>query len=248
MALDEIFLLFILIGFVAQLIDGTLGMAYGVASSTALMALGMPPAIISANVHAAEVFTTAASGVSHAIARNVDWRLFARLTIAGALGGATGAFLISRLDLDFVRPVIAGYLLFMGLIVIRRAFPRSPKAKPVRRVSVLGFFGGMVDAIGGGGWGPVVASNLIARNGTPATIVGTVNLAEFLVTLSISLAFLAALGPSLGKAALGLVIGGVAAAPIAAFGAKKLPTSLLTALVGLLIVLLSAYNLYRALS
>lgn len=248
MSLDEVFLLFILIGFFAQLIDGALGMAYGVASTTALMVLGMPPALASANVHAAEVFTTAASGASHAIARNVDWRLFFRLAIAGAIGGSIGALLISHISLDFIRPVIAAYLFVMGLIVIRRAFPPPPKAKPITRVGILGFFGGMADAIGGGGWGPVVASNLIARGGAPATMVGTVNIAEFVVTLATSIAFFTALGPSFGKAALGLVIGGVIAAPIAAFGARRMPKRALTGIVGLLICVLSAYNIWRALA
>lgn len=244
---DEIFLGFILIGFLAQLVDGALGMAYGVISTSAMLFLGIPPAIASANVHAAEVFTTAASGTSHAIAGNVDWRMFWRLALSGSLGAVIGAFLISFADTDFVRPFIAAYLLLMGAIVIWKGLrPRGSPPK-IGRVRILGFVGGMADAIGGGGWGPVVTSNLIARGGEPGRMVGTVNIAEFFVTISATLAFLAALGPVFGKAALGLVIGGIAAAPIAAWAARRLPRQIFTVIVGVAICLVSAYNLWRAL-
>ena len=246
--LEDPFLFFIAIGFIAQLIDGALGMAYGIASTSALMALGMPPAIASANVHAAEVFTTAASGAFHAIARNIDWRLFRRLAIAGAIGGSLGAILVSRVDVDAARPLICAYLFVMGLIVVRRALQRERTAKTIERVSLLGFFGGFCDATGGGGWGPVVASNLLARGAAPAKVVGTVNLAEFFVTVAISVAFITSLGPSFGRAALGLVIGGVAAAPIAAFAAKRLPRRTLTALVGAAICIVSAYNIWSSIN
>lgn len=243
---DEIFLGFILIGFLAQLVDGALGMAYGVISTSAMLFLGIPPAIASANVHAAEVFTTAASGTSHAIAGNVDWRMFWRLAVSGSIGAVIGAFLISRADTDFIRPFIAGYLLLMGAIVIWKGLrPRGSPPK-IGRVRILGFAGGMADAIGGGGWGPVVTSNLIARGGEPGRMVGTVNLAEFFVTVSATLAFFVALGPVFGKAALGLVIGGIAAAPIAAWAARRLPRQLFTVIVGVAICLVSAYNLWRA--
>lgn len=236
------FFVFILIGFVAQLIDGALGMAYGVASTSALIAVGMPPAIASANVHAAEVFTTGASGLSHAAAKNVDWKLFRRLAIAGAVGGVLGALTISRLDVDAARPLIAAYLFLMGLVVMRKAFSTAEQNRTIDKVRALGFFGGYCDAVGGGGWGPVVTSNLIARGAAPVKVVGTVNLAEFVVTVAISAAFVASLDASFGKAAAGLIVGGVAAAPIAAFGARKLPRKTLTAFVGAAICVVSAYN------
>lgn len=240
---DSLFFWFILIGFVAQLIDGALGMAYGVASTTALMALGMPPAVASANVHAAEIFTTAASGASHAAAKNIDWRLFRTLAPFGVVGAACGAIAVSLAPLDAARPAIAAYLFFMGLIVVRKAFRRHAAPREIKGVRALGFIGGLCDAMGGGGWGPVVASNLIARGGETLKVVGTINLVEFFVTTAASLAFLAALGPNFGVAAAGLVIGGVVAAPIAAFGAKRLPKRFLTAFVGVIICLLSAYNI-----
>ncbi len=245
--IDDAFFWFVLIGFFAQLIDGTLGMAYGLFSTTALVAVGMPPAVASANVHVAELFTTAASGASHAKVRNVDWGLFRRLAVAGALGALLGALLISFIHLDAARPLIAVYLFLMGVIVIRKAFIPPRAHKPVGKVRLLGFVGGFVDAAGGGGWGPVVVSNLIARGGAPNKMIGTVNLSEFVVTLAASLAFLAALGPSFGKAALGLLIGGLVAAPIAAMLVKRAPRRALLVLVGAAICLTSLWSLITAL-
>lgn len=245
---DEIFVWFIVIGFLAQLVDGALGMAYGVISTSAMLFLGIPPAIASANVHAAEVFTTAASGTSHAIAGNVDWHIFWRLAVFGSVGAVIGAFLISLADTDFIRPFIAAYLLLMGAIVIWKGLRPNGSPPKIGRVRILGFAGGMADAIGGGGWGPVVTSNLIARGGEPGRMVGTVNLAEFFVTVAATLAFLIALGPTFGKAALGLLIGGIVAAPIAAWAARRLPRQIFTVIVGVAICLVSAYNLWRALS
>lgn len=243
---DSAFLAFVAVGFLAQLIDGTLGMAYGVASTTALTLLGVPPAVASANVHAAEVFTSAASGASHAAAGNIDWPLFRRLAIAGSAGAVLGAILISFIDLDAARPLIAAYLFVMGGVVISKAFrpPGTPAAPG--RVRLLGFAGGFADAAGGGGWGPIVVSNLISRGAAPAKVIGTVNLAEFAVTAAATLAFLAALGPTFGKAALGLLVGGMMAAPIAAIAVRRAPRRLLTALVGAAISAVSALNFATA--
>lgn len=241
----DIFIWFVLIGFLAQLVDGTLGMAYGVVSTSSMIAMGVPPAIASANVHAAEVFTTAASGISHAIAGNVDWQIFWRLALFGSVGGACGAVLVSLADTDMIRPFIAAYLFAMGVVVVWKGLRPVGSPPKIGRVRILGFMGGAADAIGGGGWGPVVASNLIARGGAPTRMVGTVNLAEFFVTVAVSLAFLVALGPNFGKAAAGLLLGGVVAAPIAAFAARRVPRKALTILVGGAICLVSAYNLFR---
>lgn len=247
-AIDEIFLWLVLVGFLAQLVDGALGMAYGVISTSAMLILGIPPALASANVHAAEVFTTAASGTSHAIARNVDWSVFWRLAMFGSAGAIIGAFVISHADTQLIRPFIAAYLLLMGLIVIWKGLYPRPVQPKLGRVRILGFAGGLADAIGGGGWGPVVTSNLIARGGDPGRMVGTVNIAEFVVTLAASGAFLIALGPSFGKHALALLIGGVIAAPIAAWAARRVPRRILTVIVGVAICLVSAYNIWRALT
>lgn len=234
---------FILIGFIAQLIDGALGMAYGVASTSMLMALGMPPALASATVHTAEVFTTGASGLSHAVLKHVDWRLMAKLALAGMIGAAVGAWLIVSVDLAAVRPIISTYLLIMGLVVIRKAWVPDKPVVPITKVRILGLAGGFIDTMGGGGWGPVVASNMLARGGDPVRTIGTVNCAEFFMTLMATLVFVSLMGPVFGEAALGMVIGGVAAAPLAAWLAGRLPRRLLMGLVGVAICLLSVYNI-----
>ena len=175
---DKEFLLFCLAGFVAQLIDGTLGMAYGVSCSTILLQLGISPAVASASVHTAEVFTTGVSGLSHLYFKNVDKHLFLRLAIPGIIGAMIGAFLLSKvLDGNMVKPFIAGYLLILGILILIKSI-REPLFKDeIKRVSPLGFFGGLLDAIGGGGWGPVVTSNIIHKGKTPQMTIGTVNTA-----------------------------------------------------------------------
>lgn len=239
-------LIFILIGFVAQLVDGALGMAYGVTSTSLLIATGMPPALASATVHAAEIFTSGASGLSHAALRNIDWQVLWRLALAGIVGAICGALLISMFDLHAARPLIAVYLFAMGLILIRKAFLPGRLSVPIGKVRVLGFVGGLIDTAGGGGWGPVVASNMMARGGDPVKTVGTVNGAEFFMTLAATATFFSVLGPVFSEAALGMIIGGVIAAPIAAMGARRVPRKWLLLLVGITICALSVYNILAA--
>lgn len=238
---------FILAGFIAQMIDGTLGMAYGVSASTLLGTYGIPPATVSATVHAAEVFTTGVSGVSHHYFGNIDKKLFWRLVIPGIVGAVVGAYILSQLDGDLLKPYIALYLMGMGVVIMVRVF------KPVKLVSVdthiapLGFFGAFIDAIGGGGWGPVVATTLIARGNNTATTVGTVNAAEFFVTLAASITFLFTIGLSHYMIILGLAIGGVVAAPIGAYACKRMPHKPFMFLVGLLVIALSVRTIVLAL-
>ena len=242
------FLLFALVGFLAQAVDGALGMAYGVISSTTLLAFGVAPAHASAAVHAAELFTTAASGTAHFYHRNIDWKLFWRLAPFGILGGCVGAYVLTSFDGSIVKPFVTGYLALVGAWLLFRSFRKIPsRPVPAPIVAPLGAAGGFLDAAGGGGWGPVVASNLIARGGDPGKMVGTVNLAEFFVTLAVSGAFLLALGATFGKAALGLLVGGVLAAPVAVFAARRIPRKLFTIIVGVAICLVSAWNLWRGL-
>lgn len=242
---ETTFLIFIAIGFGAQLIDGALGMAYGITSTTALMATGMSPAVASANVHAAEVVTTAISGGSHALAGNVDWPLLCRLAPFGAIGAICGAVAAASLDLSIARPVIAAYLFFMGLVVIWRGLRGQQKVSALGNIPFLGAVGGFCDALGGGGWGPVVASTLIARGQDAARTIGTVNMAEFFMTSAATVAFASTLGLEFGAAFLGLLIGGALAAPIAAFAVKKAQSTVLTILVGSVVCLLSSYNIFN---
>lgn len=243
---DQTFLAIVAIGFAAQLIDGALGMAYGVSASSALIALGMPPAVVSANVHAAEVFTTAASGASHWRAGNIDSKLVRRLVPAGIAGAVFGTIVVSTIDTSIARPVIAAYLFYMGLVVLHRAIRGRVSLRVKQRIRLLGFAGGTVDTIGGGGWGPVVASRLLADGHDTVKTVGSVNLAEFFMTVAASVTFLFTLGPTFGKAALALLIGGVLAAPIAAYSVRRVPRRFLMGVVGLLICLVSAYNFVGA--
>ena len=237
----EDILLYIAVGFAAQMVDGAIGMAYGIVSSTVLMSLGIPPATTSACVHAAETFTTAVSGISHWKFGNVDWKLVRRLAIPGAIGGAIGAYVLANIDGKIIKPYIAGYLVLMGVFILWKALRANAPASdvPPRHVGPLGFFGGLVDSIGGGGWGPIVTTTLIGSGTAPRFAIGSVNLTEFFVTLTISATFMFTIGLELFPIIAGLLLGGVVAAPFAAFATKHLPDKVLMIIVGSVVVLLS---------
>jgi uncharacterized membrane protein YfcA len=240
---------FIAVGFAAQLVDGALGMAFGVISTTLLLSLGVPPARASASVHTVEVFTTGVSGISHIIHRNVDWKLLARLAIPGVIGGALGAHVLTQIHAETARPFVLAYLALIGLYLIWRGFHFPPEHKPPKVVEPFGLAGGFLDAAGGGGWGPIVTGNLLAQGADPRRTIGTVNTAEFLVTVTISATFIAALGwEAFTTATVGLLIGGVAAAPIGAFAVKKARGTFLLVAVGILLTCTSLYGVYTALT
>ena len=236
-----------LIGFAAQLIDGALGMAYGQISSTLLISMGVPPAAASAGVHTAETFTTAVSGISHTMHRNVDWKLFGRLVIPGVIGGVIGAYVLTSIDAAVAKPFVLAYLSALGLYLFYRGVMHRHTERRPKIVSPLGLLGGFLDAAGGGGWGPIVSGNLLAQGGEPRRVIGTVNTSEFLLTATISATFIATLGwKAFTIATLGLLIGGVIAAPIGArIAAKVNPKKLLTA-VGVLLIITSLYGIYKA--
>ena len=179
--LTQEFALYIVAGFIAQIIDGALGMAYGVTASSILIALGVPPAATSATVHAAECFTTGASALSHRAFGNVDGFLFRRLLIPGIAGAILGAYILSNFPGDELRPYISGYLILIGAIIVYKAFREFPPREVTSHLIPLGFVGAFIDAIGGGGWGPIVASNLIVRGNDIRKTVGSVNVVEFLL-------------------------------------------------------------------
>jgi uncharacterized membrane protein YfcA len=240
---------FILIGFAAQLIDGALGMAYGQISSTLLISMGVPPALASAGVHTAETFTTAVSGISHTVHRNVDWRLFFRLVIPGVIGGVLGAYVLTAVDASVAKPFVLAYLTALGVYLFYRGVMHRHTERTPKIVSPLGLAGGFLDAAGGGGWGGIVTSNLLVQGSNPRRTIGTVNTAEFFVTLTISATFLAALGwEAFTMATVGLLIGGVIAAPFGALIAKRVNADRLLTFVGALLTLVSLYGLYRALA
>jgi uncharacterized protein len=228
---------FIAIGFFAQLVDGALGMAFGVLSTSSLLAFGVPPAAASAMTHVTEVFTTAASGASHVWHRNVDWRLVARLAPAGMMGGALGAFTLSNVDADLIVPVVSLYLIAIGAFIIFKAFrPLWPREVRDWAVPLIGTGGGLLDAMGGGGWGPVVTGSLIGRGHDPRRVIGSTNLTEFAVTLVISLTFVVSLGWSELNAAIGLIAGGILAAPLGGYVVSRIPTRPIMIAVGAIII------------
>lgn len=244
------FVVFLCIGFAAQMVDGCLGMAYGVLSTTFLVAVGLPPAAASASIHFAEMFTTATSAASHLKFGNVDKKLLKSLVIPGVLGGICGACALSELDASKIRPFVNVYLLILGVYIIFKGLQKIKIKRVVQRVKPLGFIGGMFDAIGGGGWGPIVTTTLVAVGNSPRKTVGTVNTAEFFVTLAQSATFFLCLGScaQYAKIIAGLLVGGVIAAPLSAIVCRKINSKAMTILVGALVVLTNVYALLRCFS
>lgn len=247
----EAILLYTIVGFLAQIIDGALGMAYGVSSNSFLLSVGVPPAIASASVHVAETFTTAVSGVSHWKLGNVDKELFKKLIIPGVLGAVVGAYILSNIDGNVIKPYIAVYLLIMGIVILVKALhSNQDERKVTSHISLLGGIGGFCDAIGGGGWGPIVTTTLVARGNNPRFTIGSVNSSEFFITFSQSVVFIFALFSDLvanWTVILGLLVGGIIAAPFAAVVTRKLPVRLLMGMVGLLIIGLQIRTLWQVL-
>ena len=246
------FWLFAAVGFAAQLVDGALGMAYGVVSTTVLLANGVPPATASASVHAAKVFTGAASAVSHIAHRNVDWRLLVLLAAGGMLGGVVGTYLLTSVDGEQIKPFVVSWLGLMGLVILYRAWKGArPKPFSWKGPFPLGLVGGFFDAVGGGGWGPVVTSTLLGSGADPRKAIGTTNAAEAFVAAAVSAAFLAALVSGHWEtddlaqhlwSVLGLIAGGVVAAPLAGWMTKVLPIRALTWIVGLVVTGLAIWQ------
>ena len=244
MELSE-FLIYVAAGFAAQLVDGALGMAYGVTASSLLLGVGVPPAAASATVHAAECFTTGASALSHRAFGNIDRDQFKRLLLPGILGAGLGAYLLTSLPGDAIKPWIAAYLMLMGVVIIIKAFREFPSKRVTTHLAPLGFGGAMIDAIGGGGWGPIVASNLMARGNAFRMTVGTVNAVEFFVTLTASAVFLATLGLTNWKMIAGLALGGVIAAPLGAWMVRRVRPKPFQVAVGVLIIALSVRTILQ---
>lgn len=246
---SEYFWLAVAVGLAAQIVDGALGMAYGLTSNSFLLSIGASPAAASGAVHVAEIFTTAFSGVSHIRFGNVDKELFKKIVIPGVVGGVIGVIFLTSIDGKLLKPFITAYLLVMGIIILRKAFKTrqekaSHKLKHVRKLAVSG---GFLDAVGGGGWGPVVTSSLIGQGNNPRKTIGTVNTAEFFVALATGTSFLLLGGVDHWVLVAGLVFGGLFAAPFAAYLTSRLSVRFLLVSVGLLISTLSVFNLYKIL-
>lgn len=231
------------VGLVAQIVDGALGMAYGLTATSFLLSTGVSPAAASASVHLSEVFTTGFSGLAHWKLGNVNGRLFRRLVLPGVAGGITGAYVLTSFDGATLKPWINGYLLLMGLYILAKVFRRITLAtEPPTYVAPLAAVGGFVDAVGGGGWGPVVTSTLLGSGQEPRRTIGSVNAAEFFISAATGVSLAMFGGVTALTTMAGLIAGGMFAAPVAAWLTRYAPVKVLMAMVGLLIVGLSLYN------
>jgi uncharacterized protein len=248
-SLDEDILFYMLGGFIAQMIDGALGMAYGVSATTFLLSFGVTPAAASASVHASEIFTSGVSGLMHLRFGNVNSKLFKTLLLPGVLGAILGAYILSSAQeyVHYIKPLVGGYTLILGVIIIRKAIQKIRKKRKIRKMGLLAITGGFLDSVGGGGWGPIVSSSLIASGRHPMYTIGSVNLTEFFVSFASSVTFITLIGLDHWQVVLGLVLGGMAAAPIAALIARRLPVKTMMILVGLIVVIVSLRNIYTSL-
>jgi uncharacterized membrane protein YfcA len=235
-------------GFIAQMIDGALGMAYGVSATTFLLSFGVSPAIASMSVHASEIFTSGVSGLMHLKFGNVNSKLFKVIVLPGVIGSILGAYILTEFENynNYIKPVVGTYTLILGFIIIYKVVRKHQKRKKIKHVGWLATAGGFLDAIGGGGWGPVVSSTLIASGKNPRLVIGSVNLAEFFVSLASSFTFFTLIGGSGWQTILGLILGGVCAAPIAAHLSKKLNVKAMMIFVGIVVIIVSLRIIYMS--
>lgn len=240
--IDKSFYLFMLAGFLAQMVDGAVGMGYGVTSTSILMSMGVPPAAISGSVHTAEIFSSAASGYSHYRFGNVNKKLFKVLVIPGVLGAVAGAGMLVWMGDKYgnlIKPFLAAYCMVLGFRILYQAYKRNKKNKKVKRAGWLAGAGGFLDSFGGGGWGPLVTSTLISKGRSPQYVIGSVSLSEFFVTLFSAMSFFVFIGITHWQVIMGLMIGGAVAAPLAAKLAGKLPVRTMLICVGLMVIIWS---------
>jgi len=238
-------ILFAVAGFVAQMVDGMCSMGYGVSATSLLLSFGVPPAAASASVHTAEVFATGASAWSHWRVGNVVWSFARKLLIPGAIGAIVGAYLLTSISGDVIKPFVAAYLLIMGVVIFYKAFRPKREQESHAHIVPLGLAGGFFDSIGGGGWGPIVAGTLIARGNAPRTTIGSVAFAEFFVTVASSVTLLLTIGVSNWIPIAGLAAGSMVAAPIAARLTGRIPTKPLMIFVAVVIIALSVRTILR---
>lgn len=241
----ETVIIWAIIGSLAQLVDGALGMAYGVSTTTALVSVGVYPALASASVHTAEMFTTLVSGSAHLKLGNVERNTALHLVIPGIVGGITGVYVCTHVSGELLIGIVGFILLTMGLILVHRfAFKKTlhfRRRLSSKKLVLLGYVAAFLDALGGGGWGPVATTILVTKGVEPRKAIGTVNLSEFFVTTAVSITFLILLGPESYDwlIVLGLLVGGLTSAPIAAWLCKELPPRITGTLVGITIMILS---------
>ncbi|MDZ7897806.1 MAG: sulfite exporter TauE/SafE family protein [Arcicella sp.] len=244
--INQDFFIYLAIGVFAQLVDGTLGMGYGATSTSFLLSVGVPPAISSTGVHVAEMFTTGASAVSHYKFKNINKRLVTYLLVPGVIGSVIGAYLLADvIDGNVIKPFISVYMIFLAVMIIIKGLRNNNVKKKTKNLGILATFGGFMDAIGGGGWGPIVTSTLIGRGRDPRYTIGSVNAAEFAVSFASGITFLLFTGINGWQVIAGLIIGGVIAAPFGAFFVNKIKRRPMTIVVGIMIIFLSGRTLWK---
>jgi uncharacterized protein len=249
--LDPNFHWMVLAGFLAQMVDGALGMGYGVTSATILLSIGVNLASISGSIHTAEMFASGASGYSHYKFGNVNKKLFWALLVPGVLGAIGGAILLTKLGdthTQYLRPIMAVYTMFLGVRIFILAFRKKRQQKKFKHYGWLAGAGGFLDSFGGGGWGPIVTTTLITRGRSPKYVIGSVSLTEFFVTLASAFTFFTMLGVSHWQTILALIIGGLIAAPLAARLAGRLPRKASFILLGILVMIWSLKILIKVFS
>lgn len=245
-SIDSDIFIFMVAGFTAQMIDGALGMAYGVTATSFLLSVGVPPSASSASVHASEVVTSGVSGLMHLKFRNVNSKLFRNLLLPGVLGAIVGAWVLTSFEQynRFINPAISVYTMTLGLLIIIKALRKDRFREKIKRIFPLAAIGGFLDSVGGGGWGPIVSSTLIAGGRKAKYSIGSANLTEFFVSLASSITFFTLTGLTHLYIIGGLIIGGVIAAPIAALVAHKIPTRVTMLLVGIVVIIVSLRRLF----
>ncbi len=238
------FFIFLVIGIFAQLVDGTLGMGYGATSTSFLLSFGVPPAISSTAVHVSEMFTTGASAISHHKFGNINRKLAKMLIIPGVIGSIIGAYLLSDIiDGNAIKPFIAIYMIALAIVILVKALRKKRPKKPTKQLGLLAIFGGFMDSVGGGGWGPIVTSTLIGRGRDPRYTIGSVNAAEFAISFASGITFLLFQGINGWQVIAGLILGGVIAAPLGAYFVNKIPRKPAMVVVSLMIIFLSIRTL-----
>ena len=245
---NQEFLVFFAIGVFAQLVDGTLGMGYGATSTSFLLAYGVPPVVSSTAVHVSEMFTTGASALSHHRFGNINKKLVKHLLIPGVLGSITGAYLLADvINGDIIKPFIAVYMIILAVIIIKKALKKTIVKQKTKKLGFLAVFGGFMDSVGGGGWGPIVTSTLLGRGRNPKYTIGSVNAAEFAISFASGITFMLFGGIHGWQVIIGLILGGVISAPLAAYLVNKIKRKPMMVAVGVLIILLSLKTLSKLL-
>jgi len=249
---NHLFYWMLLAGFIAEIVAGSMGMGYGVMCTTTLLLLNIPPPVVSASIHSAESFTTAAGSISHWKLGNVNKKLTRALAIPAIFGAIIGAIILSKVGEEYakiVKPIISSYTLYLGIRILMNANQKRPRAGTRKKTNItaLGFIGGIIDSVGGGGWGPLVTGTFIKNGRTPRYVVGSSTVAKFILTVASAVTFVFTIGIHHWHIVAGLLIGGVVTAPFSAMLTAKLPTKKMFIIVGIIVIIMSLITIYRSL-